>query len=175
MERPRASDMDKTETDTDKICGREVYRRAALRGALWTSPVWASILESALATASPRFDAFALVWPDFFSTALYILFLFGSSLCLLPGLWLTGGPLGFADAAKKGLSSALAVAAAYLLFAFASLFSADPGGPAWGGAFGLLSAAGSLTAALMGAFAKLGWQYLVKTVLNPYKEPPARQ
>jgi len=89
-------------------------------------------------------------------------------------LALTGKPSGFGDAVKRGISSALAVTAAYLLFAFCALFSADPNGLALGGAFGLVSAFGSLIAALMGTFTRLGVNYLFKTVFNPYKEAPGR-
>ena len=163
--------MENKVTCPGKTCCNFIHGRAALRGAVWTIPVWAAILESSLAAASPRFDAYLLAWPDL-CTAFYILFLFGSSLCALFSFGLTSAPLGFADAAKKGLNSALAVAAAYLVFAFAALFNADPGGPAWGGTFGVLSACGALIAALAGAFAKLGYLHLTKKVLNPYKEPP---
>ncbi|MEI7527349.1 MAG: hypothetical protein WCK76_00285 [Elusimicrobiota bacterium] len=165
--------MNNNGTSAERACCRCVHRAAALRGALWTIPIWAATLESAAAAASPRFDAYTLTWPDYFGTALYMLFLFGSSLCLLTAFWLTSRPAGFADAAKQGLSSALAAAAAYLVFAFAAQFNLDPKGPAWGGAFGLLSALGTLLAALLGAFAKLGYRYFTGNVLNPYKAPPA--
>ncbi len=158
--------MDKNETDDG------VYRRTALRGALWTIPLWAAILESCFATASGRFGAFTLTWPESVGNALYVLLFLGSSLCMLFSFVLTSRPLDFTDAAKKGLSSALTVAAAYLGFGFAALFSADPKGRALGVAFGLLSASGALVAALIGAFIKLGLQSLGKTILNPYRKSP---
>ena len=157
--------MDESDPEID-------YKYIARRGALWTIPVWGAILEAALSAAFSWFDGVMLNWPNI-CTAFYILFLAGSSLCFLTGFGLTCKPLHFADAAKKGLSSALPVAAAYLLFALAALFSAENTSNAWGTGFGLLSVSGSLIAAVMGAFAKLGYQYLNRTVLSPYKAPPA--
>jgi len=146
-------------------------RLAARRGALWTSPIWLSTLWFTAVCASPRFDALMQPWPNL-GTALSMLSFFGSSFCFLSGFLLTSEPLDAKDALKKGLASGLAPAFAYFLFAFfIYLYGQDEKSPAWGGAFGLLAASGTFVASALGALAKLGYQYITKTVLNPYKKP----
>jgi hypothetical protein len=100
----------------------------------------------------------------------------GSSLCLFPGYAFSAGNAGFADASRLALSAALPVAFSYFLFAFfAFFFAVGEKGPAWGGAFGLVGASGSLMAALAGAWARLVFKYLRDTVLNPYRPAPPPQ
>lgn len=148
-----------------------LYQWAAKRGALWTSPVWLAILAMILTDYSRPFSAFLESSPTL-DPLVTVLFMGGSSLCFFFAAALTTRPMGFKDAAIKGLGSALAVSAAYLFFAFISQFSADQKAPAWGGAFGLLSAIGAQLAALSGGLARAAFGYLSRTVLNPYKDPP---
>lgn len=158
-------------TGDEKPCGG-ACKNAARRGLLWTAPVWLAVLSTSLGVVYKPYDDFLAGWPGGYA-ALAALCMFGSSLCMITGFALTKEPAGLLDTARKGVLSALAVAASYLCFSVAALNSADPKGPAWGGAFGLVSALGSFIAALMGAFAKLGWRAL-GAALNPYKEAPKK-
>lgn len=147
------------------------YGRVALRGLLWTSPVWAGILLNAAGIASGEVGA-AIGRLEGANSLLSIIFMFGSSSCLFAGYAFSKRNLGVLDAIKRAMSAILAVGAAYVIFAvFAFNFATGAEGPAWGSAFGLIGAGASFIAAAMGAVIRLFFNLLGK-LLTPREEPP---
>lgn len=147
------------------------YKKVALRGTLWTSPVWAGILLNAAGIASGEVGAL-IGRLEGANSALSMIFMFGSSSCLFTGYAFAKRNLGVLDAIKRAMSSVIAVAAAYVLFAgFAFAFATGEKGPAWGSAFGLIGAGASFIAAFIGAVARLFVNLLGK-LLTLREEPP---
>jgi len=131
------------------------YKKVALRGLLWTSPVWAGILLNAAGVASGQVGAM-IGRLEGANSALSLIFMFGSSSCMFAGYAFSKRSLGVLDAVKRAMSSVLAVGAAYIVFAaFAFYFATGESGPSWGSAFGLIGAGASFIAALIGAIARL--------------------
>ncbi|OGR71616.1 MAG: hypothetical protein A2179_05130 [Elusimicrobia bacterium GWC2_63_65] len=147
------------------------YGRVALRGLLWTSPLWAGILLNAAAMASKEAGAFLDAWPEA-RAFLPAFVLFGASLCFFPGYAFSGRNLGVLDALKRATSSVLAVACAYLLLAFVNfLLAGEETGTAPGAAFGLIGAGATFIAAAMGAVIRLFFNLLGK-LFSPRPEAP---
>lgn len=147
------------------------YEKVAIRGLLWTSPVWAGILLNAAGIASQEVGAF-IGGLEGANSALSLIFMFGSSSCMFAGYAFSKRNLGVLDAIKRAMSSVLAVGAAYVIFAvFAFGFATGEKGPAWGSAFGLIGAGASFIAAFIGAVARLFVNLLGK-LLTPREEPP---
>lgn len=146
------------------------YKKVALRGTLWTSPVWAGILLNAAGIAFPEFKALAAAWPQAFSF-LPAFVLFSASLCFFPGYAFSKRNLGVSDAMKRAVSSVLMVAFAYLAFSIANFFFAEEKGHAPGVAFGLIGAGASFISAAMGAVIRLFFNLLGK-FFSPRAETP---
>jgi hypothetical protein len=147
------------------------YKKVALRGALWTSPVWAGILLNAAGIASGEVGAL-IGSLEGANSALSMIFMFGSSSCMFAGYAFSKRNLGVLDALKRALSSVIAVGTAYIIFAcLAFAFATGESGPAWGSAFGLIGAGASFIAALIGAVARL-FVNLLAGLLRRSVEPP---
>lgn len=161
------------EPEPDPADLRDPVNRAFLRGALWTAPVWLSVLAYTLGAALPAFRG-ALDRLDALSgVPAVLLYTLGSSMCFFAGLLLVKGAAGFLAAAKQALAAAAAVSGAYFISALVFFSAWEVKDHAQGGAFGLVSTTGALVASLMGAWARLlGRRFM--GVFDPYshKEKP---
>ena len=109
---------------------KNVYWKLALRGAVWTAPIWlpliASLMLSGFKTAQYYEQPASLLtiidsiksW----SSALSLLAVFGTPLGLPIGAIFAGGAAGPGDAFKRGFFSVFAIVAADLLMLLLSAF-----------------------------------------------------